>query len=236
MSEDYTRNIEYSIDEVSKLLNKGIHKCINDIDQESLQNILEELIESSEMSPGFLCVSAGGRINEATGLQLLFVGLKTTKEIVDSNSWKKVDYEPITEDFLLIAADLLITLGFEKLIDHHRIVTEVINKFGATRASSLNIDIETENIDLEKNKKINEGIDRKDLKTNCGGFLSLYRAAIEIGGREKDILFEIARNLAIYNCLKHDEPEKAEEKKLIVNKIANENRDNLKLSNYYSNL
>lgn len=236
MSEDYTRNIEYNIDEVSGLLNKEIHQCINEIDQENLQNILEELIESSEMSPGYLCVSAGGRINEASGLQLLFVGLKTTKKIVDSDAWKKVDYEPIKEDFLLIAADLLITLGFEKLIDYHKTVTKVIDKFGATRASSLNIDIETGTIDLEENNKINEGIGTKDIKTNCGGFLSLYRAAIEIGGKEKEILFEIARNLAIYSCLKNDDPEKAKEKKLIVNKIADENRNNLKLSNYYSNL
>lgn len=239
MTEDKKREAGNDIDEVSRKLDIELDKAINNVSGNELQEILYDLVENSEMTPAFLCISAGGKISEATGLQLLFVGLETTREIVDSKAWKKVEYEPIKEDIHLIAADLLVTLGFERLIEHQSTVTKVINNFGVSKAKLLDVkkdkskDVDS-NLTDKKEKRIGS-YQEENLVNRCAEFLYIYKAAINIAGSDKDHLFKIAQDLALYDCLKDKNPNIANKKRKSAQNLVNE-KDDLKFQKYFFNL
>jgi hypothetical protein len=103
-------------------------------------------LSTARRTPALLCIlsarSAGEEpdISEAAGVQLVHAGLDATRRVVDGGGWEDIGVEPVEEDMVLLAADVLVTLGFDRLLDEYEAATRLVNTFGESKARALEAD------------------------------------------------------------------------------------------------
>ncbi len=153
-----------------------------------LQSFVERSLETADRTPALLCLlsgrlSAGERpVEEAAGIQFVHAGLELTRGILeDPESWLDADVDPVQEDLDLLAADVLVTMGFDRLVTHYRRVTEVVNTFGRSNARNLD-----------------------NGERDTASYVETYRAAVDVGcrGDPPEFLLEFAEKLAEQDIMK----------------------------------
>jgi hypothetical protein len=118
--------------------------------------------------------------SEAAGLQLVHAGLDATRRVLERNGWGNAGREPVEGDMVLLAADVLVTVGFDRLLDEYEAATRLVNTFGEAKARALEADNEHERFE-----RVSEY------------FVTAYTTAVEVGGGEGDDLSGLAESLAV---------------------------------------
>lgn len=168
--------------------------AVADVEPPELGRYAREAVESSNPNPALLCTFAARRCSgsvdarDAVGVQLLHTGLGLTRGVVnDPDAWDDVGTDVTDEDMELLAADVLVTLGFDRLIDHYDTATRIVNAFGRETARATLSDDPAEVIAEE-----------------TAALTATYRAAVEIGadGSVPDDVLAVAEALAAADCLR----------------------------------
>ncbi len=167
--------------------------AVDEVYPEELQQLIAGALERVDRTPALLCLLSGRLasdeppVESAAGIEFVHAGLEVTRGILDdADAWMDVDVDPVREDLDLLAADVLVTMGFDRLIDDYRRATDVVNTFGASRARHLD-----------------DGDERESV-------VETYRAAVDVGhpGEPPEFLREFAEKLAVEQV---EEAPKAEE-------------------------
>lgn len=162
-------------------LEKEIDAAVDDVYPEELQQLIAGALERVDRTPALLCLLSGRMasgeppVEAAAGMEFVHAGLEITRGILDDpDAWTEVDVDPVREDLDLLAADVLVTMGFDRLIEDYRRVTEVVNTFGSSRARHLEEDTERES------------------------YVETYQAAVDVGHPTEppEFLLEFAEKLA----------------------------------------
>ncbi|MDY6779846.1 MAG: hypothetical protein SV760_04740 [Halobacteria archaeon] len=131
---------------------------------------------------------------EATGFHLIHTGLGITRDVVnDPSSWEEIGVEHVEEDMKLLAADVLVTLGFDYLLERYGTATRIVNEFGSSKAKAREIDA-----DASFDSALSE---------EAAEYLETYTAAVSAGyeGEPPEHLVSLAESLAYVNCIEESE-------------------------------
>ena len=175
-----------------KRLDEEFERALSGIQPEELKSRMESELSEASLTPALLCLlssratGAEPNVREAAGIQLVHAGLDATRRILDSDSWVDAGVEPVEEDMSLLAADVLVTTGFERLLDHYGAATRVVNTFGSEKARELEATTFDERFEHES-----------------AHFVETYTTAVEIGcdGDPPEELISLAESLAVADCL-----------------------------------
>ncbi len=179
-------------DEDVSMLEEEFERSVEDVDPDELRALVERSMDSADRTPALLCLLSSRlatpepSVEEAAGIQFVHAGLQVTRGLLeDDSSWIDAAAEPEREDLDLLAADILVTMGFDRLIDDYRRVTEVVNTFGSSHARHLG-----------ENQAERESI------------VDTYAAAVDVGhpGEPPAFLVEFAEKLALENRRETPEP------------------------------
>lgn len=185
--EDDRRRLENEFDEF-----------LEGVSPEELRSFVGRELSSASLTPALLCLlsarATGKRPNahEAAGIQFVHAGLEATRRVLDDDAaWEDAGVEPVEEDMVLLAADVLVTAGFEYLIDHYETATRVVNTFGSEKAREMEAADPEERFEHE-----------------LAQFEEMYTAAVEVGcdGDPPEDLVALAESLAAADCLGVDAP------------------------------
>lgn len=163
-------------------LDDEMESAVDDVYPEELQQLVGGALGRVDRTPALLCLLSGRLgsneppVEAAAGIEFVHAGLEVTRGLLDDvDAWTDVDVDPVREDLDLLAADVLVTMGFDRLLDDYRRVTDVVNTFGASRARSLD--------DAEEHES----------------YVETYRAAVDVGheGEPPEFLREFAEKLAV---------------------------------------
>ena len=148
-------------------------------------------LSTARRTPALLCMlsaRASGEtpdVSEAAGIQLVHAGLDATRRVIDDGGWSDAGVEPVEEDMVLLAADVLVTVGFDRLLDEYEAATRVVNTFGSSKARALEAD------------GFNERFEH-----TLTYFEEAYTTAVEIGSeRPADEIISFAESLAFVDSL-----------------------------------
>ena len=175
-----------------KRLDEEFERALSGIQPEELKSRMESELSKASLTPALLCLlssrATGAEPNpsEAAGRQLVHAGRDATRRILDSESWVDAGVEPVEEDMSLLAADVLVTTGFERLLDHYGAATRVVNTFGSEKARELEATTFDERFEHES-----------------AHFVETYTTAVKIGcdGDPPEELISLAESLAVADCL-----------------------------------
>lgn len=173
-------------------LDEEFEKALRDVKPQELRDRMESGLSSASLTPALLCLlsarATGKEPNtvEAAGIQLVHAGLDSTRRVLDAESWEEVGVEPVEGDMSLLAADVLVTVGFERLLDHYGAATRVVNTFGSEKARERAATTFEERFEHES-----------------AHFIETYKTAVEIGcdGDPPEDLVALAESLAVADCL-----------------------------------
>jgi len=180
-----------------KRLEKEFDSVLEEVYPDELCSYVGRELSAASLTPALLCIltaRATGRepnIEEAAGIQFIHAGLDATRHVIENGQrWEKAGLEPLEEDMVLLAADVLVTVGFDYLLDHYEDATHVINTFGEYEARAR----ETEDTD-------------ESLEHSKEGYIETYTAAVRIGvgdenGDPPEEILSVAENLALLDNLK----------------------------------
>jgi len=172
-----------------KRLDEEFEKVMDDVSPEELRSYVGRELSRASLTPALLCLlsaRATGKVpnaRDAAGIQFVHAGLDATRRVLnDEGAWEDAGVEPVEEDMVLLAADVLVTVGFEYLLDNYKAATRVVNTFGSEKAREM------------------EATDPKErFEYESAQFEELYRTAVEIGcgGDAPDELVALAESLAV---------------------------------------
>lgn len=177
-----------------KSLEKEFDSVLEDVYPDELCSYVGRELSAASLTPALLCLlsaRATGRepdIGETAGIQFIHSGLDATRHVIENaERWEKAGLEPLEEDMVLLAADVLVTVGFDHLLDHYEGATRVVNTFGEYEARAR----ETEDTDesIEHSKK---------------GYVETYTTAVRIGVGDDsppEEMLSVAENLALIDSL-----------------------------------
>lgn len=99
--------------------------AVADIEPDGLRAVIDDHVTTSSMMPGALTIlsaaAVDGRVEDsavrqrAAGVQLIYVGLRVTRELVASEPWAETDTPDPDDDLDVLAADVLVARGFRIL-------------------------------------------------------------------------------------------------------------------------
>ncbi len=175
-----------------KRLDDEFEKVLESVYPDELRSYVGRELSTASRTPALLCMlsarATGGKpdASEAAGIQFVHAGLDATRRVLDEGSWEGVGVEPVEEDMVLLAADVLVTVGFDHLLDHYEAATRVVNTFGTEKAR------ESEAV----------GVDDR-FSHESAHFEETYTTAVEIGcgGEPPEELVSLAESLAVADCL-----------------------------------
>jgi len=173
-------------------LDEEFGKALRDVKPEELRDRMESGLSSASLTPALLCLlsaRATGKEHDtvkAAGIQLIHAGLEATRRVLDEDAWKNAGVEPVEGDMSLLAADVLVTVGFERLLDHYEAATRIVNTFGSEKARERAATTFEERFEHES-----------------AHFIETYKTAVEIGcdGDPPEDLVALAESLAVADCL-----------------------------------
>jgi hypothetical protein len=124
-------------------------EVIADIDPDRLRDVLSRRLDEAPMTPAVLTlrvaaalasddVDGDGLAEQAAGVQLIYEGLRLTRELAHDEPWATVDREPdadidgIDADLDILAADVFVSRGFYLLArtDAADRAVDVVRAFG----------------------------------------------------------------------------------------------------------
>lgn len=175
-------------------LQKEFDSVLKDVYPDELRSYVGRELSTASLTPAILCL-LGARatgdepdVREAAGIQFIHAGLDATRRVLDSpDGWDEAGLEPVEEDMVLLAADVLVTVGFDHLLDHYEDATRVVNAFGEYEARAR----DTEDSD---------GV----LEHSAEGYVETYTTAVGIGVGENETpeeMASIAESLALTDYL-----------------------------------
>ncbi|MDZ7689299.1 MAG: hypothetical protein U5J64_11440 [Halobacteriales archaeon] len=173
-------------------LEEEFDRALSGIQPEELKSRMESELSKASLTPALLCLLSARATSkepnprEAAGIQMVHAGLDATRRILDSDSWVDAGIEPVEEDMVLLSADVLVTLGFEYLLDHYGAATRIVNRFGSEKARAVEATSFEERFEHES-----------------AHFVETYTTAVEIGcdGEPPEELVSLAESLAVADCL-----------------------------------
>ena len=127
-------------------LDAEFEEVIDGVYPDELGSYVGRELSTARRTPALLCMlsarASGERpdVSEAAGIQLVHAGLDATRRVLDDGSWDDAGVEPVEEDMVLLAADVLVTVGFDRLLDEYEAATRVVNTFGSSKARALEAD------------------------------------------------------------------------------------------------
>lgn len=99
--------------------------AVADIEPDGLRVVIDDHVASSSMLPGVLTVLSArvvdGSVDDdavtrrAAGVQLIYEGLRTTRDLVAEEPWADTDEQDPSDDLDVLAADVLVARGFRLL-------------------------------------------------------------------------------------------------------------------------
>jgi hypothetical protein len=99
--------------------------AVADIEPDGLRAVIDEHVASSSMLPGVLTVLSARVVDgsaddeavtrRAAGVQLIYEGLRTTRDLVADEPWADTDEDDPDDDLDVLAADVLVARGFRLL-------------------------------------------------------------------------------------------------------------------------
>jgi len=99
--------------------------AVADIDPDGLRAVIDDHVASSSMLPGVLTVLSARVVDgttdrdavarRAAGVQLIYEGLRTTRNLVAEEPWADSDEQDPGDDLDVLAADVLVARGFRLL-------------------------------------------------------------------------------------------------------------------------
>jgi hypothetical protein len=173
-------------------LDEEFEEVVDSVYPEELGSYVGRELSTASLTPALLCLlsarTTGGEpdAGEAAGIQFVHAGLDATRRVLDGGGWEDAGVEPVEEDMVLLAADVLVTVGFDHLLDHYETATRVVNAFGSNKAREMEADGFDESFEYESEQ-----------------FVETYTAAVEIGCDEEppENLISFAESLAVSDCL-----------------------------------
>ena len=173
-------------------LDEEFEAALRDVQPEELKSRMERELSSASLTPALLCLLSARATgtepdaSEAAGIQLVHAGLDATRRVLEGNAWADAGIEPVEEDMVLLAADVLVTVGFENLLDHYTAATRVVNTFGSEKARAVESTGFEERFGHESEH-----------------FVETYTTAVKIGcdGDPPEDLLALAESLAVADCL-----------------------------------
>lgn len=176
-----------------KRLDEEFERVLDDVGPEELRSYVGRELSKASLTPALLCLlsaRATGEVpdaRDAAGIQFVHAGLDATRRVLDDDSaWEDAGVEPVEEDMVLLAADVLVTVGFEYLLDSYEAATRVVNTFGS-----------------EKAREIEATGPKERFEHESAQFEEVYRTAVEIGcgGDAPEDLVSLAESLAVADSL-----------------------------------
>ena len=174
-------------------LDDELEKAVSDVQPDELRSYVGSELSKASLTPALLCLlsarATGKRpdAHEAAGIQFVHAGLDATRRVLDDDgSWADAGVEPVKEDMVLLAANVLVTVGFGNLLDHYEAVTRVVNTFGSSRARAAEATTAEQRFEHESAQ-----------------YVETYRTAVEIGcdGDAPEDLVALAESLAVADFL-----------------------------------
>jgi hypothetical protein len=100
-------------------------EAVADIEPDGLRAVIDDHVESSSMLPGVLTVLSARVVDgtsdehdvsrRAAGVQLIYDGLRVTRDLVAAEPWAHTDDADPDDDLDILAADVLVARGFRLL-------------------------------------------------------------------------------------------------------------------------
>ncbi|MFC3477487.1 DUF7114 family protein [Halobacterium litoreum] len=100
-------------------------EAVEDIEPDGLRAVIDDHVASSSMLPGVLTVLSarvvdgsvdpGAVSRRAAGVQLIYEGLRVTRDLVADEPWAYTDDPDPDDDLDVLAADVLVARGFRLL-------------------------------------------------------------------------------------------------------------------------
>ncbi|MFW5983889.1 MAG: DUF7114 family protein [Halobacteria archaeon] len=172
-------------------LDAELEKAVDGVYPAELGSYVGRELSTARKTPAFLCLLSARTseetpdLQEAAGIQLVHAGLDATRRVLDDGGWTDVGVEPVEEDMVLLAADVLVTVGFDRLLDEYEAATRLVNTFGSAKARALEADGEKERFEY-----------------TVTYFKEVYTTAVEVGGEQPaDEVVSFAENLAFVDSL-----------------------------------
>lgn len=171
----------------------ALDTAMADVEPPALARAVRDAVERSNPNPALLCLLASRRADgpgadpgTAVGIQLLHTGLALTRDVVDDpDAWSSAGPQVTDEDMELLAADVLVTLGFDHLVEHYDAATRVVNAFGREKARAT----------------VAEGVDAL-VRHETDVLEASYGAAVDVGGASPDdAIRSVVEALAVHDCL-----------------------------------
>jgi len=172
-----------------------------------LRSYVGRELSAASQTPALLCL-LGARatgeepdIEKAAGIQFVHAGLDATRRVLENpDGWEDAGLEPVEEDMVLLAADVLVTVGFDYLLDHYEDATRVVNTFGEYEARARDADDPDE-----------------AFENSAKGYAETYTTAVGIGveGETPDEMASIAGSLALADHLELGEAITEEERERV---------------------
>jgi len=158
-----------------------------DVYPDELRSYVRREMSTTKRTPALLCLLSSRVSGEdtdtgvAAGVQFVHAGLDATRRVLDTGGWEGAGVEPVEEDMVLLAADVLVTVGFDHLLDEYEAATRLVNTFGATKARALEAETDTERFEHVS-----------------GYFVEAYTTAARLGSDEpSDGIVALAESLAV---------------------------------------
>lgn len=136
------------MDEGSRARSEAI-RAMQDVTPDRLRERIEARLAAAPAAPGEVTIASaryhGADVTEGTvmdlagAVQQIFVGLRITRELIETNPWHELDNRPSDADLEIVAADVLIARGVSRLASTAAAETavEVVRTFGQEQAERL---------------------------------------------------------------------------------------------------
>lgn len=103
----------------------AVQDAVADIEPDGLWSVIDDHVTTSSMLPGALTILSArvvdGRVKDsavlqrAAGVQLIYVGLRVTRDLVAAEPWTEAKTPDPDDDLDVLAADVLVARGFRIL-------------------------------------------------------------------------------------------------------------------------
>lgn len=179
-----------SVEERIRELENRYKELTEDVEPRDLRNYVRRLLAEVNHTPALISMlsmqfSEKSSIDrdEVAGLQFIHHGLNVTRNVLETESWSEAGREPVEEDMKLLAADVLISLGFDNLLQHYERATRIVDKFGTKEASRM------------------ESSQGNNPELEAAVYIEVYRTAVFLANEEPpEKLLEFVEKLAIADC------------------------------------
>lgn len=124
-------------------------RAVQDVTPDRLRERIEARLEAAPPAPGDVAIASarhhgedppdGTAADVAGAVQQIFVGLRITRELIETDPWRDLDTRPNEADLEIVAADVLLARGVSRLSSTEAANTavQVVREFGQDQAERL---------------------------------------------------------------------------------------------------